>query len=184
MFLLSINKINNFFKSSNSDIKQLNFLKTQLVNKIKFLNKLKQNKKIKNLSLILNKTQILETPVKYILGVSLSNTNSIVYVTDIKGNVQFLASAGFVGLSGKQKIKKPAIFVKLLRLLLNKQSFLKNSYIALHLKNFTKFNAFFVISLLKKHLKISFVRVFNNKRHNGCRPKKLKRKKRRRVFFQ
>ena len=183
MFLLHINKTKAFFNDSVLNIKQLNFLRKQLVDKIKFLNILKQNKKTKSLSLVLKKNQVFETPIKYIVGVSLSNTNSSIYVTDIKGKVQFFLSAGSLGLSGKQKTKKPAVLIKLLRALLNKKQFKKKSCIALHLKNFTKFYTSIVLSLLKKHLKVAFVRVFNNKPHNGCRPKKLKRKKRRRVSF-
>lgn len=184
MFLLHINKTKTFSQDFNANIKQLNFLRKQLINKIKFLNILKQNKETKSLSLVLKKNQVFETPVKYIVGVSLSNTNSIIYVTDIKGKVKFFLSAGFLGLNGKQKIKKPAVLIKLLRSLIVKGQLKKNSYVALHLKNFTKFYTSIVLSLLKKHLKVGFVRVFNNKPHNGCRPKKLKRKKRRRVFFR
>lgn len=184
MFLLHINKTKTFLKASNANIKQLSFLKEQLVNKIKFLNILKQNKETKSLSLVLKKNQVLETPLKYIVGVSLSNTNSIIYVTDIKGKIKFFLSAGFLGLNGRQKIKKPAVLVKLLRSLIVKRQLKRKSCVALHLKNFNKFYTSIVLSLLKKHLKIGFVRVFNNKPHNGCRPKKLKRKKRRRVFFR
>ena len=161
-------------------IKQLNFFKKKLINKI---NILKNNKK--NIYYTLKtKNKINENPVKHIIGITLSNSNTNLYFSNIKGKIQFFLSSGFLGLSGKQKIKKPVILIKLIRYVLSKLGFLDNSSTALHLRNFTKFYASLVITLLNKYVLIELIRVYNNKPHNGCRPKKIKRKKRGSVIFR
>ena len=184
MFLLHINSSNKFFKKNMLHVQQLNFLKKKLKNKIEFLNLLKENKRTKNLSLTLKKNRILENSLKYIIGVSLSNTNTNFYITDIKGNIKYFSSAGFLNLNGNQKIRKPAVLIKLLRLIISKTKFIGNASIALHLKNFTEFYVYLILTLIKKYFVVKHVRVYNNKPHNGCRPRKLKRKKRRKLFFK
>lgn len=179
MFLLRIKNINDLSKLK-SNKSELLFLKEEFFSKLYLLKKFK---KVKLLSLLRNQKKSSENVISYIIGISLTNTNVNIYVTDIKGNVKLLASAGNLGLNGKQKTKKPAVIIKLLRLVLTKMAFLNTGYIALHLKNFTEFYVSFIVSLIKKHLNIELLRVFNNKPHNGCRPKKLKRKKRKKLSF-
>lgn len=187
MFLLHINGISKFSKNHLSHLKQLNFLKKKLINKINFL---KTNKKTKSLSIVLkknpmnNKNKISKNFIKHIIGITLSNSNTNVYISDIKGKIKHFSSAGSLGLNGKQKIKKPLVLIKLLRYVLSRAKFIKKSSVALHLRNFTEFHASLVLSLLNKYFLIEVVRIFNNKPHNGCRPKKLKRKKRRKLVFK
>lgn len=172
--------INYVFNLNLLHIKQLNFFKKKLINKI---NILKHNKK-HTYYITKNNNKVNEEPIKHIVGITLSNSNTNFYFSDIKGKIKFFLSSGFLGLSGKQKIKKPVILVKLLRYVLSKLNFLSNYTIALHLKNFTKFYASIVVTLLNKYVLIELIRIYNNKPHNGCRPKKIKRKKRRTVVFR
>lgn len=184
MFLLQVKKTREVLKPHPGNIEQLILLKNKLANKIQLLDFFKKTKKIKSINIALQKTQTSENLVKYIIGIFLSNTNINVYITDIKGKVNLFLSAGSLGLNGKQKTKKPVVLIKMMRLALSKIKFTKNTYVALNLKNFTKFNISLILSLLKKYLTIELVRVYNNKPYNGCRPKKLKRKKRRRLVFR
>lgn len=183
MFLLHINSHDKVFGKSAPRIKQQNFLKVKFKKQIKFLNLLKTNKKTKDLSLIFKNKIKSGSPLKYVLGISLSNTNTNVYVTDVKGKIKYLSSAGFLGLSGNQKIKKPAVLIKLLQLTIKKTEFMGNLPIALHLKNFTESYVSLILSIVSKYFNIKHIRVYNNKPYNGCRPKKIKRKKRRKKFF-
>ena len=172
--------INRICKLNVLNIKQLNFFKKKLINKI---NILKNNKK--NIYYLpQTKNRLNENPIKHIIGITLTNSNTNLYFSDIKGKIKFFLSSGFLGLNGKQKIKKPVVLVKLVRYVLSKLNFLSNHSTALHLKNFTKFYASLVITLLNKYILLELIRVYNNKPHNGCRPKKIKRKKRGTVIFK
>lgn len=162
------------------NIKQLNFFKKKLIHKI---NVLKNNNK-KLYCIPKTKNKIDENSIKNIIGITLSNSNTNLYFSDIKGKIKFFLSSGGLGLNGKQKVKKPVVLVKLLRYILSKLSLLNNHPTALHLKNFTKFYASLVTTLLSKYVLIELIRVYNNKPHNGCRPKKIKRKKRGTVIFR
>lgn len=183
MFLLYLNSSNKFLKPDLLHLQQLNCLKKKLRDKVEFLNLLKNNKKTKNLNLVLKKNQVLENPLKYILGISLTSTNTNFYVTDIKGNVKYFSSAGFLNLNSNQKTRKPAVLIKLLRLTIENTSFIGNAPIAIHLKNFTRFYVYLILTLIKKYFVIKHVCVYNNRPHNGCRPRKLRRKKRRKLAF-
>jgi len=185
MFLLRIKNVNNITKHVNIvNIEKLAYYKIQLLlkfHKISFLKKL--NKKFFNNNFFVENKTVAKDFIEYILNISLSNKNTNVFITDLKGNIKTLVSIGFLDLQQKQKIKNSTIILKLLLLVFAKFSLQNSIFIGLHLTNFTKFHASFVLSLLKDHIKIKSLRIFNNKPHNGCRPRKLKRKKVKRIFF-
>jgi ribosomal protein S11 len=186
MFLSHIqnNKINqiNF-----NQILKIKILIKKLKNKVFFLTQIKENKKLRNLKLFLPKKKFFsntqEDLVKYVIGISLLKTNSILYVTNIKGQLKFFCSAGLVGLTGKQKIKKPLVLINLLKIFIKKAKFLNVSPVALHLKNFNKYYELFVLNILKTKFFIKIIKNFTVQPHNGCRPKKIKKKKRKKILF-
>ena len=113
------------------------------------------------------------------------NTNTILYLSDIKGTIKFFCSAGTLKMNKKQKTKKMSVILKLIKFMLPKINFVSNNdLIALHLKNFNKHLSLFVLNFLFKYKNIGMVKINNNQPHNGCRPKKLKRKKRQRINFE
>jgi len=114
--------------------------------------------------------------VMYIISVSFLKANTTVHVSDIKGNVKLFYSAGLVKLTGKQKRKRRIAVSKLISLLLKKSPFLSTKPIALHLHNINAYKSF-ILDKLKKTLYIRVVKSFNQTAYNGCRKKKLCRKK-------
>lgn len=178
MFLLQINK--KVSQPQFLKIKQLKFLKFKLKNQ---LNVLKKTKDTFCVTSIKPQSSELKKTIKYIVGISFSNTNVRIYVTDIKGRLKFSISAGLLGLYKKQKNRKPSLVVKLIQLLKINSIFVQNSLVALHLRNFTKFFLFPTINSLKNHFNIGLIKVFNAHPYNGCRPRKLKRKKHRKPVF-
>lgn len=178
MFLLQINS--NRLNNDLLQIQQLKVLKKNLINKINLLG---ATKEIKTLGLKLRKKNSLNKLVKYIVGISFLNTNINVYVTDIKGNIKCTLSAGSVEISGKQKRKKSIVLIKLLQYLIMHVRFIGKHPIVLHFKNFTDFYVSLALSILKKNFVIEIIKVYNNRPYNGCRPRKLKRKKYRKLKF-
>jgi len=123
-------------------------------------------------------------PINYVIGVVISKTNIIVYLTDIKGELKFFHTAGSLKLKKSQKKKKVIVLTKLLKVLLMNVNFItKNDVIALHLQNFNEGLVKLLYHFLVKHYNLEIVQVNNNQPHNGCRPRKLKRKKRRKLNF-
>jgi ribosomal protein S11 len=115
--------------------------------------------------------------IKYIISINLLEKNTFLNVTDIRGNLKFFRSAGFVELRSKRKIKQPLALNHLIDSLKNEASFLYNKPVALHLTNVNFFSYKYVISKLEIFFFITFIRIFDSKPHNGCRPKKIKRRK-------
>jgi ribosomal protein S11 len=135
---------------------------------------IKSKKGEQNTQKILNKSLI-----NYIVNVNLSPTNTLVNVTDVAGNPKASFSGGLVNLTKKQKKKQPGALINIFRILLSKARFLKNKPIALHFRNAKKFHVFFLLKALKNKLFIKSVRILDFLPHNGCRPKKIRRIKRR-----
>ena len=113
--------------------------------------------------------------VTHILNINLTNTNTLINITDIKGNVLLSYSSGFFQLKGKQKIKQPGALITVLKQLICYAQSLKKASLAVHFKNVRSNYESFVISILKQKFFIKTVRSYNFQPHNGCRPKKLKR---------
>ena len=113
--------------------------------------------------------------VRYIVHINLTSTNTLVSVTDIKGNVKLSYSSGQVNLRGKQKTKQPAALINILKRLLLKAKFMQNEPLAIHFKNTRSYYEAFIVKMLKTKFFIKTIRSYNMQPHNGCRPKKIKR---------
>jgi ribosomal protein S11 len=161
-----------------------------LLKVIKSLSKLKYTKnKIKkiNNNLISNNFNshfnkiagVNHNVVKYVIKVILSTTNIIINITDIKGNVILSISAGTLKLTKFQKRKQPTALLSVLKLLFLKATFLRNKAVAIHFRNVKRFHESLFINSLKTKLFIKSFQSYNLSAHNGCRPKKIKRVKRR-----
>jgi small subunit ribosomal protein S11 len=160
---------------------KLNAYIKKIDSKVSFLNQINEEKKIKNLNLI-SKNNFFNKPknlIKYIISINLLEKNTFVNVTDIKGKLKFFRSAGFVELKGKRKIKQPLALNSLINSLKSDAKFLYNQPIALHLINVNSFSYNYVLSKLEEKFFITYIRAFNLIPHNGCRPRKIKRGKKR-----
>ena len=137
MFLLQIKnlRVNSFSLKHIENLK----LYLRLIKQKRFaLKKLKNKKTI----LFVNSNKFIEKQnlifVKYIIGLAIFRKNTVLYVTDIKGKLFLVISAGSLGLKGNQKIKKPLVFLRLIQAFFKSELFnmvVKNP-VALHLKNF------------------------------------------------
>jgi ribosomal protein S11 len=192
MFLLHIEK-NKIKKDNLLQITQIKNLTKKIKNKIFFFKKLKKKENLKNLRFLISKTDVFESYgfernnslIKYVIGISMYNTNTIIYLSDIKGTIKFFCSAGSLKMNKKQKTKKISVLIKLMKFMLSKINFVsRTDLIALHLKNFNKHLSFFALNFLLKYRDIGVLKINNNPPHNGCRPRKLKRKKRQRLNFE
>jgi small subunit ribosomal protein S11 len=114
--------------------------------------------------------------VMYVINISFLKANTTIHISDIKGNMKLFYSAGSVGLAGKQKRKRRVAVSKLISLLLKRATFLNKKPIALHLNN-VNFYKNLIVSKLKRTLYVRVIKSFNQAPYNGCRKKKLRRKK-------
>ena len=159
----------------------------KLLKVINFLNTIKISKKLSGL--IYNSHSKLNASkqykiknqniVSYIINVVLSPTNTVVNITDINGNVLISISAGLANLTKFQKKSQPTALITIFKLLMLKSKFLENKAVALHFKNVKRFHEALIIKALKRFVLIKSFQSYNLTPHNGCRPKKLKRIKRR-----
>lgn len=114
--------------------------------------------------------------ITYIITISFLKANTIIHVSDVKGNVKLFYSSGSVGLSGKQKIRRRSVILRLISMLSKKTDFLANKPIALHLNNVNSYRTF-IVNKLKRNFYIKIIKSFNQSPYNGCRKKKIRRKK-------
>ena len=112
----------------------------------------------------------------YTINISFSRANTLLYVTNFCGKLKFFCSAGMLFYKGNSKKIRILVIKSMLNFLLKKLVFLKTKPIALHLKN-VKFLKFWIIYTLKKKFFIQTIKNFNTYSYNGCRKKKISRKK-------
>lgn len=121
--------------------------------------------------------------IDYIIHINLTYINTFVYLTDVKGNVKILYSAGAVNLTNKQRIKQPIALITLLKQLSKKLKLFNNATFALHFKNARLRYELFILKMLKKKFFITTFKRYNFRPHNGCRPRKLKHIKGKNIKF-
>lgn len=118
--------------------------------------------------------------IKYIVSFNLLKKNTFLNVVDIKGNLKYHRSSGILEFKGKRKTKQPQVLSKLIDVLKRDTKFLNNEPIGLDLINVNYFSYNYILFKLEKFFFITFIRVFYAKPCNGCRPRKIKRGKKRR----
>lgn len=194
MFLLQI--VNNSKINLSNNNKTIPFLTLSNKKHLKFLqNKiilLKQALQEKDKTKLLTSKKKIDvitmkdTLLVYIIHIVLTNTNTLLYVTDIKGNLKHFQSIVSVNITGKnQKTKQPNAILKLLKFFILKSKFLENKPIALHFKNVNKKLLVMLTKILENIFFVKVIRTYNfSLPHNGCRPKKIKRKKHRNTKFK
>lgn len=121
--------------------------------------------------------------IKYVLGISFLKRNITIYIGDANGRLNYNCSAGLIKLSKKQKIKIPLVLMRLTKIVAAKLPNVADSTTALHLNNVPKSLQLFFEPVFKTQFFIIQLNNFRVFPHNGCRPKKLKRKKRKKTFF-
>ena len=123
--------------------------------------------------------QIKQNLISYIIKINLSKTNTLVTITDILGAKKKTFSAGSVGLTKKQKKKQPMALIKIFKILLFKSKILHKKTVSLEFNNTKPFIENILLKMLKSILFIDSIKRYSLRSHNGCRPKKLRRFKKR-----
>lgn len=116
------------------------------------------------------------TSIKYIIYISFSRSNTLLHVMSSLGKLIFFSSAGNLGYKGNNKKVRVLVLKSMIIFLIKKLKFLLNKPLALHLKN-VKFMKFWIVKKLKKKVFIQVIKNFDVYPHNGCRKKKMRRKK-------
>ena len=150
-----------------------------LSNKVLLLKNIKKNDLYKNFFLKESYNNFFRTQnflVVYIISISFLKANTMIHISDIKGNVKLFFNAGQVNLSGKQKRRRAVAVLRLMKLIYRKASFLFGKPIALHFNNVNRHKKLIVNKLSQKFF-IKIVREFNQVPYNGCRRSKIRRKK-------
>ena len=181
--------IDNYFKNKNQVNLDLNkFFKNislkkqyikQLENKITKLTTIKKTN-YKALSLKLFKTYNFSVRrISYLLDFFFSKKNTTLYIIDCSGNIKFFYSAGLFNFKKPQKASLLRVILKkFYKILISDLLFLKSTSIAIHFKNKNvRFNISWFLKKLCKKFFIIIVKFFIFYSYNGCRKKKLKKRK-------
>lgn len=176
-------------KNNNNNVKLNlnNFLTTiklkkqyikKLQDKIILLNTVKEkNYKLLDSQISLKKKSCEENYlISYIIDITFSQTNTLLHVTDPLGNLKFFCSAGSLNFKGKAKRSRFLVFREMYNILVSKLKFLKGQPIAVHFKNVGS-SRVWILKKLKKKFFIRVVKSFSLYPYNGCRKRKMRRKK-------
>jgi ribosomal protein S11 len=122
--------------------------------------------------------------VKFIIYISSTKSNTFVHVMDCLGSERYFYSIKSISQSTKLKKKNSDIQVteQFYKILVAKLKFLQGTPIALHL-NSVEFNFQWFLDKITKKLFITIVRFYTKYSHNGCRKKKIKRKKVKKILI-
>ena len=112
----------------------------------------------------------------YVINIIFLKTNITVQVSNAKGNLKLFYSAGMIDFSGKQKKKQRVAVSKLISLIFKKATFLDRKPIALHLHNVNACKNL-IVHKFKLNTYIKTMKINNKIPYNGCKRKKLRRKK-------
>ena len=179
MFLSNIKKIFFFLKINKllTLIQILNNIKKKKISKQRIFSQILLKKKIHNYK----KKNFKQNLIDYILKINLTKTNTLVTLTNVLGSKVLSISSGSVGLTKRQKKQQPIALFKILKFLLVKSKVfnLKKKIVSLQFTNTKSNKVLKVLKKLKYILFINSIKSYYFHPHNGCRPKKLKRFKRR-----
>ena len=146
------------------------------------LNLIKKTTKSKYVSEIKNTTyfkNLKQNPLNYVLTLVISRTNTLVTLSNTEGKLLISLSSGCLNLKKRQKKLQPLALISLLKALILIANFKDNESVTIHFKNVKSYYESLVINLLKDIMFIKSIKSYNLQPHNGCRPKKLKKIKRR-----
>lgn len=146
----------------------------KLKNKISFLNTIKkQNYKKLNTKCYSQEYSLI---IVYIIEIYFSQTNTLVHLTNSAGKLEFFCSAGKLLFKGKSKKARISVLLNIIRILIKKLTFLQYRPVMLRLKN-VGFKKNWILKKLKKKIFINTLMGLNLYSYNGCRKKKIRRKK-------
>lgn len=167
--MINNKKLNIFLKNISTKKQYINKLKTNILDLTEY------DKKI--VTKLYKKSDIkIDYLIKYIIDITFSKTNTLLHVMDFSGKLKYFISSGQLQFKGKEKKVRQLIIKKFYKILILKLPYLKNQPIAIHLKNVGS-SKFWILKLLKKKLFIKVIKLFRNYPYNGCRKKKVRRKK-------
>ena len=116
------------------------------------------------------------TCVMHVIDISFSKKNTLFHVSDFLGNVKFFYSAGSFQQKGKGKAARSMVLRQFYKLLVSKFKFVRKVPLAFHFKN-ADFNISWFLKKLKKKFFVRIVKHFTYYSYNGCRKRKIRRKK-------
>ena len=142
-------------------------------------NSLKCEKVILSESLLQSNNQLPESIdqrslIVYVINITLSESNILISITDKNGNLLDYCTSGELGFLGSQKTKKYTLITMLKKFLYN-YNYINNKSVLINFKGISK-NQKLIIKKLKEKVSIKMIRYNNLLPHNGCRPKKKRRK--------
>ena len=180
-----LSKIASNLKKKKIEISLMKFYINNLLGKLSYYNSIKSLNDYNRIN-SLNKdkkttksSSYKQDLISFIINIRFSGTNTLINITDIKGNPKISFSSGLIGLKGRQKKFQPAAIINIFKILFIKAKFLSGKPVAIHFRNVQLYYESLIIGMLKNKVFIKSIRSYNLYPHNGCRPRKLKRFKRR-----
>jgi len=149
-----------------------------LVNKSDVLNKTKKlnNRFLFPIELCTNSEIKEDLIIYYIVSINFSRSNTSIEFSDTKGNCIFFFNSGNVNLEGRQKRQRKTAINRLIKLLTTKLNNIGNIPVAIHLRNVRTYKLL-IVEKLQHHFFVRVIKSFEQVPYNGCRKRKIRRKK-------
>ena len=119
--------------------------------------------------------------INFIFTITMKKNNVYIIITDFKGTKKLVYSSSSIKSSEKNSLlkkKQSNLFIQILKIVIKNSKQINKKNVAIHFKNTTIFQELITILIFKNFFFIKSIKSFNSLPHNGCRPKKFKRLKR------
>ena len=120
--------------------------------------------------------------VKFIIYILCHKSNIFINVMDCLGNQKINYSIGNIKLNKSKNFKLDTkVLENFYKTIITKLKFLKNMPVSIYF-NSIEFNYQWFLEKISKKLFLTIVKFYNRYSHNGCRKRKIKRKKLKRLI--
>lgn len=153
--------------------------KNILTSKLLFNNILKKTNLVKNQNYPTNVVNQKNSSYAYgIVSFKFSSSNTLLSIMTPTGSTLFSVSSGDLRFKGRQKINRQIVVKRMIKVLKGVYPILLDCspWVVLHLIN-TGNKKNFIIKALKKCFLVTSVKSFDVSPYNGCRKKKVRRKR-------
>jgi ribosomal protein S11 len=114
--------------------------------------------------------------ITYIIYIKFSRSNTSLHITDFSGTLKFSCLAGNLSFKGRDKKARNPVLKAVIKVIRKKFKMLQHKPVALHLKNVGRKKRY-IIKKLENELSIQIIKCFSLYPYNGCRKKKIRRRK-------
>ena len=114
--------------------------------------------------------------IRYLITISFTKSNTTIQLSESQGYLKVVLNLTSINVSGKQRRQRKLALTRLLQLFMTKVNFLENEHVSVHFNN-VRTHKVYILEKLQHFFLIKTIKSFDQLPYNGCRKRKIRRKK-------